>query len=77
MCYTAAKFFKGYFMEINGIQVCNVCGRPSDQDASAVFIQANKGGELVHICTPCIPHVIHGSGEVVKSNETMRAQFNR
>lgn len=64
-------------MEINGVHVCNVCSRPSDQDPSAVFIQAHKGGETVHICTACIPHVIHGSGEVVKSNETIKAEVGR
>lgn len=62
-------------MDINGNQVCNVCGRPSEQDPNAVFIRAHKAGEEVHICTGCIPHVIHGSGEVVKSNEAIKAQL--
>lgn len=60
-------------MEINGIQICNVCQRPSDQDPNAVFVQAYKGGEAVHICTSCIPHVIHGSGDVVKPNAEVAA----
>ncbi|NLC28553.1 MAG: hypothetical protein GX780_07250 [Campylobacteraceae bacterium] len=64
-------------MEINNINICNVCARPSDQDPSAVFIHAHKGGELVHICTACIPHVIHGSGDVVKPNATIQAENPR
>lgn len=56
-------------MKNDKIVVCNVCGKSSDDDKNAVFIQAIKGGEEVHICTPCIPHVIHGSGEVVKPNK--------
>jgi len=37
-----------------------------------VFITAHCRGEEVHICTGCIPSVIHGSGEVVKSNEEVK-----
>jgi hypothetical protein len=62
-------------MQIDQVFVCNVCGRPSDQDKSAVFIQAHKGGEEVHICTACIPHVIHGSGDVVKSNQVLKSEL--
>ncbi|MDY0238457.1 MAG: hypothetical protein RBS42_06360 [Campylobacterales bacterium] len=61
-------------MEINNVFICNVCSRPSDQDPSAVYIQAYKGGEKVHICTSCIPHVIHGSGEVVQPNSKIQKE---
>lgn len=63
-------------MEINNIQVCNVCLKPSDADNSAVFIKAIKNGEEVLVCTSCIPHIIHGSGDVVKSNENVRKELD-
>lgn len=62
-------------MEINGVQICNVCMRSSDESQGAVFIQAVKNGESIHVCTSCIPHIIHGSGDVVKSNTTVEAEF--
>lgn len=54
-------------MEISNTQICNVCLQSST--SGAVFIKAVKNGEEVHVCTSCIPHIIHGSGDVVKSNE--------
>lgn len=62
-------------MEINGIIVCNVCGLKSSEDKDTVFIKAHKNGQSVDICTSCIPSVIHGSGEVVKTNEEIEAEF--
>lgn len=56
-------------MKKDDIVTCNVCLRRSDEDKVAVFIEAFKNGQNVHICTACIPQVIHGSGEVVRSNE--------
>ena len=41
-------------MEINNIQVCNVCLRSSEESAGAVFIKAMKNGEEIHVCTGCI-----------------------
>lgn len=64
-------------MEINGIQVCNVCMRASNESAGAVFIKAVKNGEDIHVCTGCIPHIIHGSGDVVKSNSVVEAEFKK
>lgn len=63
-------------MEIKGVQICNVCMRSSDESAGAVFIKAMKNGEEIHVCTSCIPHIIHGSGDVVKSNAAVEAEFN-
>jgi len=57
------------------MQVCNVCLRTSEESAGAVFIQAMKNGETIHVCTSCIPHIIHGSGDVVKSNEQVEAEL--
>ncbi len=64
-------------MEINNIQICNVCMRSSDESAGAVFITATKNGEAIHVCTGCIPHIIHGSGDVVKSNALVEAEFKQ
>lgn len=64
-------------MEINNIQVCNVCLRSSNESEGAVFIKAVKNGEDVHVCTGCIPHIIHGSGDVVKSNAVVQAEFTK
>lgn len=61
-------------MVINNTQVCNVCLKSSADDSGAVFITATKGGEEVHVCTSCIPHIIHGSGDVVKSNIVVEAE---
>jgi len=62
-------------MEINNIHICNVCMRSSDESEGAVFIKAVKNGEEIHVCTGCIPHIIHGSGDVVKSNAVIVAEF--
>ena len=64
-------------MEINNIQVCNVCLRSSNESEGAVFIKAVKNGEDIHVFTGCIPHIIHGSGDVVKSNAVVQAEFTK
>lgn len=61
-------------MVINNTQVCNVCLKSSANDSGAVFLTALKGGEDIHVCTSCIPHIIHGSGDVVKSNAAVEAE---
>ncbi len=63
-------------MEINNINVCNVCLKTSKDVPGTVFIKATKDGEAVDVCTGCIPHIIHGSGDVVKSNEAVKAEVN-
>jgi len=64
-------------MEINNMQVCNVCLRSSEESQGAIFIKAMKNGEEIHVCTSCIPHIIHGSGDVAKSNAQVAAELNR
>ena len=64
-------------MEINNIQECNVCLRSSEASQGAIFIKAMKNGEEIHVCTSCIPHIIHGSGDVAKSNAQVAAELNR
>ena len=64
-------------MQINAMQVCNVCLRTSEESSGAVFIQAVKNGEEIHVCTSCIPHIIHGSGDVVKSNAQVSAEIKK
>lgn len=61
-------------MKSNDITVCNVCQKSSNDVPGTVFIKATKDGEEVDVCTGCIPHIIHGSGDVVKSNEEVKAQ---
>lgn len=61
-------------MEINNVNVCNVCLKTSQDVPGTVFIKATKDGESVDVCTSCIPHIIHGSGDVVKSNEAVKAE---
>jgi hypothetical protein len=63
-------------MEINNTQICNVCLKSSANDNKAVFVKATKGGESIDVCTSCIPHIIHGSGDVVKSNEEVKKELN-
>ncbi len=64
-------------MEINNIHVCNVCMRSSEESVGTVFIKAMQNGEEIHVCTGCIPHIIHGSGDVVKSNAVVQAEFTK
>ena len=64
-------------MQINNIHICNVCMRSSDESEGTVFITAVKNGEAIHVCTSCIPHIIHGSGDVVKSNTVVEAEFRK
>ncbi|OPA72078.1 hypothetical protein BB381_00565 [Campylobacter pinnipediorum subsp. caledonicus] len=62
-------------MRENDLVVCNVCGIKSTEDENAVFVKAHKNKEEVDICTNCIPSVIHGSGNVVRSNEQTKADL--
>lgn len=62
-------------MEIDNIQVCNVCLKNSKDAEGTVFIKATKNGESIDVCTGCIPHIIHGSGDVVKSNEQVKQEL--
>ena len=64
-------------MEINNVQVCNICLKSSEEDSGAVFIKAVKSGEDIHVCTGCIPHIIHGSGDIVKPNAVVLAEFQK
>ncbi len=64
-------------MEINGVQICNVCMKTSEEAKNTVFIMAVRNGENIHVCTGCIPHIIHGSGDVVKSNDAVKAEFKK
>ncbi|DAB31665.1 MAG: hypothetical protein PWQ42_519 [Sulfurospirillum sp.] len=64
-------------MEINGVQICNVCLKPSDEVAGAVYIKAVANGEDIHVCTSCIPVIIHGDGSAIKTNETVKEESGR
>jgi hypothetical protein len=63
-------------MELNGKQYCNVCMIESNDQVKTVYVKAVCKGEDVHICTSCIPQVIHGSGEVVNSNDEVKAKVS-
>jgi len=63
-------------MELNDKQYCNVCMVDSTGTNKTVFIKAVCLGEDVHICTSCIPQVIHGSGEIVKSNNEVKEKVS-
>ncbi len=60
-------------MELNEKVYCNVCGA-NNEDPTKVFVQAVFGDNSVHICTSCIPSVIHGGSDVVKTNDELKAQ---
>jgi hypothetical protein len=64
-------------MEIDGVQTCNVCLKSSHDDANTVFIKAVAKGEEIHVCTGCIPVIIHGDGSAVKNNEQVRLETNK
>ncbi len=59
-------------MEKNGVQICNVCLASSEDGAKRVYVKAVCGGEEVHVCTACLPTVIHQSADAVKSNEEVK-----
>lgn len=64
-------------MEINNIQVCNVCLRSSEESQGAIFIKAMKNGEEYHINKLYSSYCIHGSGDVAKSSAQVAAELNR
>ncbi len=47
--------------------VCHVCLSESNENDNRVFLKSICRGEEVYVCTACIPQVIHGSGDVVKT----------
>ncbi len=63
-------------MEVDNKQYCNVCMVKSNDQVKTVYIKAVCLGEEVHICTSCIPSVIHGSGEVVNTNAEVKAKVS-
>jgi hypothetical protein len=64
-------------MQIGEITICNVCLKPSDEVQGAVYINAVANGEDIHVCTGCIPVIIHGDGSAVKSNEAVKAESGK
>ena len=55
-------------MQVDNKTICNVCSKESTSSEKIVFVQAVCGEDAIHICTACIPHVIHGGSEIVKPN---------
>ncbi len=55
-------------MEKNGVQVCNVCLKASNDGQKRVYVKAICDDEEVFVCTACLPTVIHESANAVKSN---------
>ena len=47
--------------------VCHVCLSESNENDNKVYLKSICRGEEVYVCTSCIPQVIHGSGNVVKT----------
>jgi len=52
--------------------VCHVCLSQSSENDNKVYLKSICRGEEVYVCTGCIPQVIHGSGEVVKTKEQVK-----
>lgn len=63
-------------MEKNSVQVCNVCLKPSNDGQKRVYVKAMCGGEEVHVCTACLPTVIHESASAVKTNAQVEEAVN-
>ena len=63
-------------MEKNNVQVCNVCLKPSNDGQKRVYVKAICSGEEVHVCTACLPTVIHESANAVKSNVEVEKALN-
>jgi hypothetical protein len=55
-------------MQVDNKTICNVCKKESSSDDRVVFLQAICAGENIHICTACIPQVIHGGSDIVSPN---------
>ncbi len=52
--------------------VCHVCLSQSSKNDNKVYLKSICRDEEVYVCTGCIPQVIHGSGEVVKTKEQVK-----
>jgi len=63
-------------MEKNSVQVCNVCLTPSNNGERRVYVKAVCGGDEIHICTSCLPTVIHENADAVKTNAQVEASVN-
>lgn len=64
-------------MLIGNVQVCNICLKNSEDEPEAVFIKAVARGENVHVCTGCIPVIIHGDSNAIKSNAQVRLEIKK
>ncbi len=52
--------------------ICHVCLSESNENDNRVYLKSICRGEEVYVCTSCIPQVIHGSGDVVKTKEEVK-----
>lgn len=59
-------------MDNGSVQACNICLKSSEKEPKAVFIKAVSAGEEIHVCTACIPQIIHGDANVVKTNDEVQ-----
>ncbi|MBL0687062.1 MAG: hypothetical protein JJV94_04460 [Sulfurospirillum sp.] len=63
-------------MKTKNIITCNVCFKTDKDEPKTLFLKATKTGEDVDVCTACIPSIIHGSGDIVKSNKEVMEKVN-
>ncbi len=58
-------------MLIGNVYYCNICQKSTKDAPKTIFVQGVLDGETIHVCTNCIPTLVHGGGKGVLSNEEL------
>ncbi|MFV0481539.1 MAG: hypothetical protein ACK5LP_06110 [Campylobacteraceae bacterium] len=64
-------------MFLNEIYYCNICGKSTDKAPNTIFIKGVYENEEIHVCTSCIPAMVHGDGKGVVSNNELKKELNK
>lgn len=64
-------------MLLNSIYYCNICKKSTKEHPKTIFVQAVLNIEDIHVCTACIPKLVHGNGDGVMSNEELKEKLSK
>jgi len=59
-------------MLVENLYFCNICQKSTKDAPKTIFVQGILEGEIIHICTSCIPTLVHGGGKGVLNNKELK-----
>lgn len=61
-------------MKINNKVYYKIFGANNEDNKTKVFVGSVFGKDATHLCIACLPNIIHGSSDVVKTNDELLAE---